>query len=98
MVYSSKSYKKPTPKDNEVLVKIHATTVTSGDVMLRSLAFPFRILFRLVLGVGRSKMLLAEPAGEKESAGKDVEPLQNADQGFSSIGQRGGLCRVRLSA
>jgi NADPH:quinone reductase-like Zn-dependent oxidoreductase len=48
---------KPTPKDNEVLIKIHATTVTSADWRVRSLKMPvgFGLMSRLVFGIRKPR-------------------------------------------
>lgn len=48
---------KPIPKDNEILVKIHAATVTSGDVRLRASDFPpmYWLLARLIFGLFKPK-------------------------------------------
>jgi len=75
---------KPIPKDNEVLIRIYATTVTAGDVMLRSLSFPLRMVFRLVFRMGKNKMLGHELAGEIEAVGKDVTLFNKGDQVFAS--------------
>jgi NADPH:quinone reductase-like Zn-dependent oxidoreductase len=80
----------PTPRANEVLIRIHATTVTSGDVILRSLRFPLRLVFGLVFGLGRNKILGHELAGEIEGVGKDVKLFEEGDQVFASAGSRGG--------
>ena len=69
---------KPVPKDNEVLVKIHATTVTFGDAMLRSFKFPLKQLFG------------HEFAGIIESVGKEVARFAPGDQVFGSTGFDGG--------
>ncbi len=81
---------KPTPRDNEVLIRIHATTVTSGDVILRSLNFPLGLVFRLVFGLGKSKILGHELAGEIETVGKGVELFEQGDQVFANTGRGGG--------
>ena len=58
-VLQLKELEKPTPKDNEVLVKIHATTVTIGDTIMRSLKIPGprwqRIFARIYLGIRKPK-------------------------------------------
>jgi NADPH:quinone reductase-like Zn-dependent oxidoreductase len=81
---------KPTPKANEVLVKIHTTTVTSGDTILRNLSFPLRIVFGLAFGLGRNKILGHELAGEIEAVGQDVTLFEKGDQVFASTGHKGG--------
>jgi len=68
---------KPAPRDNEVLIRIHATTVTAGDCELRSFRFPFWLWLPLRLLIGLSKpkrvtILGQEVAGEIEATGKGV--------------------------
>ena len=77
---------KPTPRDNEVLIGIRATTVTAGDAILRSLSFPLRMMFRLMGGIGRNRILGHELAGEIESVGKHVELFKKGDHVFASAG------------
>jgi NADPH:quinone reductase-like Zn-dependent oxidoreductase len=81
---------KPAPRDNEVLVKVHATTVTIGDTIMRSLNMPIhgwqRLLARLYLGIRRPKrpILGMELAGEVESVGRKVTRFKPGDQIFAS--------------
>ena len=78
---------KPTPKHNEVLIKTHATTVTSADWRVRSLEVPlgFRLIVRLVFGISKPKqpILGSELAGVIESIGKDVAKFKVGDQVFA---------------
>ena len=85
-----KEVEKPSPKDNEVLIKIHATTVTFGDVMLRSFTGLRRIVFGLFFDLGMNKILGHELAGEIESVGKNVTRFRRGDQVFASAGNKAG--------
>jgi NADPH:quinone reductase-like Zn-dependent oxidoreductase len=82
---------KPTPMDNEVLIKVYAATVTAADTELRRLKLPllFAIPLRLYLGFikpTRITILGTEFAGEIVSAGKEVTRYQPGDQVFGYTG------------
>jgi NADPH:quinone reductase-like Zn-dependent oxidoreductase len=89
-VLAVREVEKPTPKDNEVLIKIHATTVTAGDWRARSLQVPvgFGLISCLVFGVSkpRQPILGTELAGEIEAVGKDVRTFKVGDQVFAFSG------------
>jgi NADPH:quinone reductase-like Zn-dependent oxidoreductase len=81
----------PTPKDNEVLIRIYATTVTAGDCEQRSLKLPiwYALPMRAYVGFKRPErvtVLGMDLAGEIESVGKDVRLLKEGDQVFGSSG------------
>lgn len=85
---------KPVPKDNEVLIRIRATTVTTGDWRARSLTLPrgFGFLGRLVFGVfgPRQPILGSELAGIIEDTGKAVTRFKVGDEVFAFPGARYG--------
>jgi alcohol dehydrogenase len=82
---------KPTPKKDEVLVKIHATTVTFGDAMLRSFTGLRKLVFGLFFDLGRNKILGHELAGEVEEIGKDITRFRKDDQVLPLLERKGVL-------
>ncbi|OLE83223.1 MAG: NAD(P)-dependent alcohol dehydrogenase [Crenarchaeota archaeon 13_1_20CM_2_51_8] len=93
-VLQLRDVEKPIPKDNEVLIRVHAATVTKGDCELRSLELP--LLWKLFLRIGfgirapRKKILGQELAGEIESVGSAVTLFKKGDQVFANTGLRLG--------
>jgi NADPH:quinone reductase-like Zn-dependent oxidoreductase len=88
-VLQLKEVEKPVPKDNEVLIRIHATTVRSGDCRIRSSTHPlwYWLPARIMFGLIRPRQTIPgdELAGEIESIGKDVTLLKKGDRVFGNI-------------
>jgi len=91
-----KEVDKPAPKDNEVLIAIHATTVSTGDCNVRNFTFvtkSMRPMAKLMFGVGKpwkERILGTELAGQVERAGKDVKRFKSGDRVVASTGMGGG--------
>jgi NADPH:quinone reductase-like Zn-dependent oxidoreductase len=93
-VLQVKEVEKPTPEDNEVLIRVYATTATLYDCWGRACTGPpgFGFLIRLSSGVRKPKrpILGTEFAGEIESVGKDVNLFKKGDQVFGFTGMNLG--------
>jgi NADPH:quinone reductase-like Zn-dependent oxidoreductase len=87
--------KKPIPKDNELLIKIFATTVHIGDTKIRRLEpgigpiidFFIKLIMRFIIGFKgpKKKILGMEFSGEVEAIGKDVKHFKPGDEVFASV-------------
>jgi NADPH:quinone reductase-like Zn-dependent oxidoreductase len=89
-VLQLREVEKPVPQDNEVLVKIHATTVFAGDCELRGLKLPveLRLPVWIYMSFIRPKPVILgqELAGEIEAIGKDVSKFKAGDPVFAATG------------
>jgi len=89
-VLQPQEIEQPTPRDNEVLVKVYATSVTIGDTIMRSLNIPGprwqRLAGRIFLGIRRPKrgILGMELAGDIEAVGTHVKRFKTGDPVFAS--------------
>ena len=101
-VLQLKEVEKPNPKDNEVLIRIYATSVSYGDIVARNfkeisprrfnMPFPFWLGSKIFFGFRKPKITIlgSEFAGEIESVGKDVKSFKQGDQVFGYLGQSMG--------
>ena len=80
---------KPVPKDNEVLIKVHASTVTAGDVWIRSSTYApwFWIFGRIMYGLTKPRRTIPgnELSGEIEAVGRDITRFKVGDQVYGII-------------
>jgi len=87
---------RPAPKDNEILIKVHATTVSTGDCNMRNFTFVTKSMLpmaKLMFGPGRpwkERILGTELAGEIVGLGNDVVRFKIGDRVFGSTGMAGG--------
>ncbi len=81
---------KPVPKDNEVCIKIHATSVTNSDIFIRGSKLPFPIIipFRLMIGIfkPRKSIIGLVFSGEVESIGKHIKRFKQGDMVYGLSG------------
>lgn len=87
-VLQLKEVKKPTPKDNELLIKVYATTVNAGDIRMRSFTVPplFWLPARMTLGFTKPKHPIygMELSGVVEAVGRNVKKFKPGDQVIAS--------------
>jgi NADPH:quinone reductase-like Zn-dependent oxidoreductase len=93
-VLQHKDVEKPVPNNDEILIKVHATTVTAADIRIRGFNVPlsFWLPARLALGFSGPKIniLGSELAGEIESVGNNVKKFKPGDKVFAYPGHHGG--------
>lgn len=85
---------KPTPKDNEVCIKIYAAGVTASDIFIRSSNIPLRtrIPMRIMVGIikPRRPILGLVLAGKVESVGKNIKRFKPSDKVYGMTGFKFG--------
>ncbi len=101
-VLQIKEVEKPTPKDNEILIKVHAVHVNAGDLIARNLKsisprkfhmpFLFWLISKTYFGFRKPKVNILgnEFSGKIESVGKDVKLFKEGDEVFAYVGMNMG--------
>ncbi len=94
-VLELREVEKPLPKDNELLIKILATTVTAGDCEMRRMDFPFFLSLPMRLWLGflnpkEGSIMGTELAGVVEAVGEDVKRFKVGDKVFGAAGMELG--------
>jgi NADPH:quinone reductase-like Zn-dependent oxidoreductase len=101
-VLQLKEVAKPTPKEDEILIRIYATSVNYGDLVARNfkdisprefnMPFPLWLISRIFFGLRKPKITIlgSEFAGEIAAVGKDVKSFMQGDQVFGYLGQSMG--------
>ena len=97
-VLQLRELEKPTPKDNEVLIKIHATAVTASDCIIRACKMPgmpkfpmkqiMELMMRFYVGFTkpRNPVIGLVLSGEIETVGKDIKQYKKGDQVYGFTG------------
>ncbi|MBK9985175.1 MAG: NAD(P)-dependent alcohol dehydrogenase [Saprospiraceae bacterium] len=88
-VLQLREVKTPVPTENEILIRIHATSVSSGDVRIRK-ADPYAVRFVYGFRKPKNDILGYAFAGEIEAMGKNVKRFKVGDQVFGSAGMHMG--------
>jgi NADPH:quinone reductase-like Zn-dependent oxidoreductase len=94
-VLELKEVEKPVPKDNEVRIKVHATTVTAGDCEMRSLNMPIYLSLPMRMWIGFLKprgttIPGTELAGEIDAVGREVNNFEVGNKVFGAAGMKFG--------
>ena len=93
-VLQLKEVEKPVPRNNEVCIKIHATSITGSDIIVRGgkVSWKLWLAMRLAMGFTKPRNILGfVVAGEIESVGKDVKLFRKGDQVFGLTLKPSGL-------
>lgn len=83
-VLKLRDVEKPTPRDNEILVKVHDSTVTAGDVILRKMPRFITGPMMTLMGFKLKKIAGHEFAGVVEAVGRDVRSFREGDHAFGT--------------
>ena len=87
-VLQLKEVEKPTPKEDEVLMKVHAASVTFGDLAAVK-GEPFMVRFTLGLREPKYKILGKDVAGQIEAVGANVKQFKPGDEVFGNLSESG---------